>query len=330
MSGTIQGQNIEGNRVGDSMSGTIQSKNIKGYQVGSFMSGTILFNQLQEHDGWLSSIGHRLSQGASIYQYNEKDKEYYTIYEQDNEGQKTTDQRQEINSDNGNFTPSQESKKQAIINKQDIPNIIGKRNITITDSNGQTQEINNPQGLWIIDKIEELNQQIKSGNSEFEITGNNLKGGAMFVTAIWHYLKDEAYPDELPEWKGSKMITILDEGVFNTDNYSKTREFIKKHFYIKAVISLTKDTFVPISKTATKTSILYAVKKTDLQAKQQEPIFFAHIDKVGLNTQGKVCQNDLKSILKKYFKFKEAVKSSYNGLVFNKDLFKNKVDEYGL
>lgn len=171
-------------------------------------------------------------------------------------------------------------------------------------------------------KLEDLNHQIKNDNSEFEITGNNLKGGAMFLTSIWHYLKNEAYPDELPEWKGGKLITVLDEGVFNTDNYSKTRDFIKKHFYIKAVISLTKDTFVPISKTATKTSLLYAIKKTDIQAIQKEPVFFAHVDKVGMNTQGKVCANDLDMILRKYFIFKENVRKSYQGLIFNKNNFK--------
>ena len=34
---------------------------------------------------------------------------------------------------------------------------------------------------------------------EWEVTGNNLKGGALFLAAMWHYLKDEARPDDPPE-----------------------------------------------------------------------------------------------------------------------------------
>ena len=93
------------------------------------------------------------------------------------------------------------------------------------------------------------------------------------------------------------MLTILDEGILNTDNYKHVRDYIKTHFYIKAIISLTRDAFVPVSKTSTKTSILYAIKKTDLTAIQKEPIFFAHVDKVGVDTKRKECENHLDRIL---------------------------------
>jgi len=171
-------------------------------------------------------------------------------------------------------------------------------------------------------EAKQIEAEILAGNSEFEITGNNLKGGAMFLTAIWHYLKDIADNDEVPEWRGGKMLIILDEGVLNTDDYKEVRNFIRSHFYIKAVISLTRDTFMPISKTSTKTSIMYAIKKSDLDSTQKEPIFFAHVERVGLDTTGKVCMNDLPGIADSFFQFKKAVKSCYTSNIFNQSNFK--------
>lgn len=167
----------------------------------------------------------------------------------------------------------------------------------------------------------DLQAKLRTGQVEWEITGNTMKGGAMFLAAIWHYLKDNAYSDNPPEWRGGKMLIILDEGILNTDNYSPVREFLRSHFYIKAVISLTRDTFVPVSNTSTKTSIVYAVKKTDLSAVQKEPIFFGHVERVGLDTKKKVCPNDLESLIGKYLDFKNKVFVSYSGLEFRKERF---------
>jgi type I restriction-modification system DNA methylase subunit len=161
----------------------------------------------------------------------------------------------------------------------------------------------------------------RMGNIEWNITGNTMKGGAMFLSAIWHYLKGESNRDNLPEWRGGRMLIILDEGILNTEDYKSVREFLRTHFYIKAIISLTRDTFIPISKTSTKTSILYAIKKTDLSAVQKEPIFFGHIERVGLDTKGKVCSNDLETILEKYIYFKNKVMTSYSGNEFSKERF---------
>lgn len=170
-------------------------------------------------------------------------------------------------------------------------------------------------------EIADLEAQIRLGRVEYEITGNTMKGGAMFLAAIWNYLKGNAYPDNPPEWRGGKTLIVLDEGILNTDDYIEVRQFLRSHFYIKAIISLTRDTFVPISNTSTKTSILYAVKKTDPNASQREPIFFAHVEKVGVDTTGKVCANDLDAVLEKYLDFKAKVLKSYIGLEFKKEKF---------
>jgi hypothetical protein len=155
-----------------------------------------------------------------------------------------------------------------------------------------------------------------------EITGNNMKGGALFLAAIWHYLKGDSYPSNPSEWRGGKVLIILDEGILNTDSYGDVRMFIRDHFYIKAIISLTRDTFVPVSKTATKTSILYAVKKTDLSAVQKEPIFYGHVGYVGFDRKGTVCRDDLDEVLSAYFDFKRKVLESYIGNEFRVEKFK--------
>lgn len=174
------------------------------------------------------------------------------------------------------------------------------------------------------EKLDELKVKINTNDCEFEITGNNLKGGALFLNSINNYLKTDRKPEELPEWRGGVLITVIDEGILNTEDYNRTRNFLTENFYIKSIISLSRDTFVPISNTSTKTSIIYAVKKEDKSLKQQEPIFYAYVDKVGMDTKGKICDNHLDSILDKYNKFKENILNSYEGKIFNKETFENK------
>jgi type I restriction-modification system DNA methylase subunit len=184
----------------------------------------------------------------------------------------------------------------------------------------------------LLSRIKELKTEItkceikiKENKCDYRISGNQMKGGALFMNACKDYLKDCSNKDELPEWRGGKILIILDEGLLNTDNYKEVRDFIKKYFYIKAIISLTKDAFVPVSRTPTKTSILYAIKKEDITAKQQEPIFFAHAEKVGLDTKKRVCENYLfnsgHDIISRYRDFKKAVLSSYDGLNFKREKF---------
>ncbi|MBD1224030.1 N-6 DNA methylase [Virgibacillus halodenitrificans] len=176
-------------------------------------------------------------------------------------------------------------------------------------------------------RLEILEEEMQDGKLDLEITGNKMKGGALFLPSIWHYLKDDTNKTDLPEWRGGKLITILDEGILNTDEYSSLRGYLREHFYIKAVISLTRDTFVPISKTSTKTSIVYAIKKTDLTALQKEPTFFAHVEKVGLDTKGKEIENHLDGIFEDYISFKRKVLNSYREKEFVKSLFLKQVSK---
>jgi type I restriction-modification system DNA methylase subunit len=163
--------------------------------------------------------------------------------------------------------------------------------------------------------------EAEDAEEEEAIRGNLIKGGALFLNACKHYLKSVRNPDAVPEWRGGELLMILDEGILNTEPYEAVQDFIKKLFYIKAIISLTPDTFVPVSKTPNKTSVIYAIKKDDTSAKQTEPIFFAYAGKVGITTKKKPTDNHLITILKKYNEFKANIQSSYDGLIFNKDKF---------
>ncbi|RJO62529.1 MAG: hypothetical protein C4542_03315 [Dehalococcoidia bacterium] len=185
----------------------------------------------------------------------------------------------------------------------------------------------------LLSNIAECKFAIKNGTSVFVTTGNQMKGGALFLNATKHYLKPTRDASALPEWRGGKLLIILDEGVLNTDNYERVRQFVRKYFYIKAVISLSRDTFVPVSNTSTKTSILYAIKKEDTDATQQEPVFYAHAERVGINTKRRICPNDLMGptgydILSKFHVFNKAVLSSYDGLHFNPKKFNPHMQEH--
>lgn len=183
------------------------------------------------------------------------------------------------------------------------------------------------------EKIANLQTEIQNGNSEWKVAGNQMKGGALFIGMSKHYLKSIRDDDSLIEWRGGKLLIILDEGILNTDDYQEIREFLRKYFYIKAIISLSRDTFVPVSSTSTKTSILYAIKKDDIDATQKEPIFFAHVEKVGIDTKGKVCENHLfddgNDVLTKFFEFKKKIFDSYRENVFNIESFVKKDFQVG-
>jgi len=167
---------------------------------------------------------------------------------------------------------------------------------------------------------QEVRGETEGEDEEDIITGNLMKGGVLFLNACKNYLKSTR-TNTVPEWRGGKLIMILDEGILNLEPYQTAQDFIKKYFYVKAVISLTKDTFIPVSKTPNKTSIIYAIKKDDVSAKQTEPIFFAHAEKVGLTTKKKPTSNHLTAILAKYQEFKHNLLQCYDGLFFNKKKF---------
>lgn len=102
-----------------------------------------------------------------------------------------------------------------------------------------------------------------------------------------------------------KLITVIDESVLNTSSEKEFRDFIKKYFVIKAVISLPRNTFVNAD-TGVKTSVLYLVKK-ESEDEEQPDIFMAISGNVGHSDSGKKTPNlnDLPKILKAFRRFQK-------------------------
>ena len=103
---------------------------------------------------------------------------------------------------------------------------------------------------------------------------NSLKSNVLFI---------ERYTDLLVD--GGKLLTIIDESVLNAEQNRMFRNFIKKNFIIKAVISLPRNSFIN-AETTTKTSILYLRKKLTPNEKQPA-IFMAISENIGHSDSGR-------------------------------------------
>lgn len=147
--------------------------------------------------------------------------------------------------------------------------------------------------------------------------GEKLKGGALFLGAIASYLKATRLPDAPPESQGGRAVLVVDEAILNTDEYEQTRAFIRKSFFIKAVVSLGRDAFKYLAHTDAKTSILYLVRKPSEQILQREPIFFAHADNVGYSATGRWVGSELPAILQDVLAARSSIEGCYRGAAFN-------------
>jgi type I restriction enzyme M protein len=91
---------------------------------------------------------------------------------------------------------------------------------------------------------------------------NRLRGSAMFIERYYELLEP-----------GGKLISVIDETVLSSDDYTYVRDFIRDKFIIKAIISLHGDAFQQ-SKARVKTALVYLVKKTDKN--EQQPAAFMY------------------------------------------------------
>ena len=66
--------------------------------------------------------------------------------------------------------------------------------------------------------------------------------------------------------EGGRLGVVLPESVFDTTENKYIRLFLFKYFNVKAIVSLPQVTFEPY--TSTKTSLLFAQKKTKKQVEQ--------------------------------------------------------------
>lgn len=162
------------------------------------------------------------------------------------------------------------------------------------------------------DRVADLKAAIAIGNVSRQPSGKGaMKGGALFLGAIADYLTTSRDPDKPAEWRGGWAAVVVDEAILNTPDYGSVRQFIRSRFYIKAVVSLGRQAFKYLAHTDAKTSVLFLVRKPELDKVQVEPTFYAHAERVGYGPTGDWVGDDLPQIRLHYQEMADAVRSLY-------------------
>jgi type I restriction enzyme M protein len=141
-------------------------------------------------------------------------------------------------------------------------------------------------------------------------TRTRLRGSAMFI---------ERYCDLLKP--GGKLISVIDETVLSSQEYEYVRDFIRKHFIIRAIISLHGDAFQQ-SKARVKTAMIYLTKKVNEVEKQPDvfmrPSIYLGVDDLPITTKPskvsearELAQKEIESILEEFKLFKEGQKGKW-------------------
>ncbi|MEE9489052.1 MAG: AlwI family type II restriction endonuclease, partial [Thermoplasmata archaeon] len=153
----------------------------------------------------------------------------------------------------------------------------------------------------VLDRIERNGKEL--------LKSRGYKGGSFLLQRALVFLKS-----------GGKLLTVMDDGVLNTGAYTQMRRFIRENYNILAILSLPHTTFKRLAKSSPKASILYLTKKDNPLDVQETPIFFAHAQKIGIDTRGRPCTNDLDEIAKQLKEFLRDIETntSIHGGIFNK------------
>lgn len=162
------------------------------------------------------------------------------------------------------------------------------------------------------DRARMLRDALRSGG-ERRPRGRAMKGGALFLGAVRQYLRPVRLPNARVEWRGGRAAVVVDEAVLNTPEYADVRAFLRRHFFVKAVISLSRESFEYLAHTTAKTSVLYLVRKPSPELEQREPTFYAHAERVGFDAGGRWVGDDLPQVLVTYRHFRSAVEATYRG-----------------
>ncbi len=123
----------------------------------------------------------------------------------------------------------------------------------------------------------------------------SLRSSVLFLERYYDLLHD----------KGT-LLTIIDDSVLNTTTAAPVRNWVRQHFYVKAVISLPKNCFVAAG-SASKTSILMLEKK-GTPSDDQPSVFMAKSKSVGHTDSGKpdLESSDLDAILTEWTRFRDS------------------------
>ena len=142
------------------------------------------------------------------------------------------------------------------------------------------------------------------------IKRNRLRGSALFIERYYNLLKT-----------GGKLITVIDDAVLESEDFSFFRNFIREKFIVKAVISLHGDAF-QMAKARVKTSLLYLVKKENDEKQPNVfmyPSLYLGVDDLPVTTPPekiekarKRAEEEIETILKKYKEFEKGVNNPYS------------------
>lgn len=106
----------------------------------------------------------------------------------------------------------------------------------------------------------DLDNDTKATLTSSFLYGEKKNSENLFIERYYHLLRE-----------GGRLGVVLPESVFDTTENKYIRLFIYKYFKIKAVVSLPQITFEPY--TPTKTSILFAQKKTSQEVKNWDKLW---------------------------------------------------------
>ena len=156
-----------------------------------------------------------------------------------------------------------------------------------------------------------LRAAIKAGNVSLEARGTKMKGGALFLGAIATYLKPARDTGAVAERKGGWCAIVLDDAILNAPSYANVRKFIREKYYVKAVVSLGRNTFKYLAHTDAKTSVVVLTRQPEDNKQQNEPIFFAHAEHAGHDKVGKPTENQLPGIEEMYKAVQDIIRDAY-------------------
>lgn len=141
----------------------------------------------------------------------------------------------------------------------------------------------------------------------------------------------ERYKDLLKP--AGKLISIIDETILSSAQYSYTRDFIRNNFIIKAIISLHGDAF-QMSGARVKTALVYLQKKRALNEEQPACFMYSSVylgvDDMPVTTAPnkiaearKKAEDEIHDILREFSKFREGKKGKW---YTEPDKLKNRLD----
>lgn len=138
-----------------------------------------------------------------------------------------------------------------------------------------------------------------------------LRGSALFIERYYNLLKP-----------GGKVLTIVDESIIANDDWTHVRDFIRKYFIIKAVISLPGDAF-KMSGARVKTSLIYLEKKYDVEDVQPNAFMYSSVylgvddlpimsSKQKIDEARRLANEEIETICSEFKKFENGEDSDYS------------------